>query len=65
MDVVAQDLNWLLGCTLSTIPTANFSLCTKPTALYTKNQEEQVWCYMQKERQSCCLCYEAATYSLA
>ena len=36
MDVVAQDLNWLLGCTLSTIPTANFSLCTKPTALSAK-----------------------------
>ena len=29
----AQDLNWLFGCTRCTIPTANFSLCTKSTAL--------------------------------
>ena len=28
----AQDSKWLLGCTRSTIPTAIFSLCTKPTA---------------------------------
>ena len=32
----AQDLEWHLGCTRSTIPKATPSLCTKPVALYSK-----------------------------
>ena len=38
----AQDLNWLLGCTCSTILTANFSFCTKSTALYTKIKRSKI-----------------------
>ena len=32
----AQDLEWHLGCTRSTIPKATPSLCTKPVVLYSK-----------------------------
>jgi hypothetical protein len=38
----AQDLKWLLGCTRSTIPTAIFSLCTKPTALSAKIKRSKI-----------------------
>ena len=38
----AQDLKWLLGCTRSTIPTAIFSLCTKPTALSVKIKRTKI-----------------------
>ena len=38
----AQDLKWLLGCTRSTIPTAIFSLCTKPTALSAKIKRNKI-----------------------
>ena len=51
----AQDLNWLLGCTHSTILTANFSLCTKPTALSAKIKRSK-FCAICKKKGNLVVC---------